>query len=279
MKLGLHLSIRMSIDGVFDRALEMDCNILQIFSRNPRRWHSTKLDRVEIDNFRHEMKNTRIHPVFIHTPYLLNLASPKESVYRRSIDVLKEELTRANELTVPFIVTHLGSHLGYGKRKGSERIVDAVNDAFSDVDNDVVLLLENSAGTKNSMGSTFEDIEQIASRIVDKDRVGVCFDTCHAFASGYDLVSKRAVEHTLVKFDEIIGVNELKLVHLNDSKGGLGSGIDRHEHIGLGRIGERGFRNILKGTLGKLPLILETPVDKRRSDAENLMKVKELAYN
>jgi deoxyribonuclease-4 len=145
------------------------------------------------------------------------------------------------------------------------------------VENNVVLLLENTAGTRNSMGSSFEDIEYISSRIEDRKRVGVCFDTCHAFAAGYDLVSRGAVEHTLQRFDDIVGLENLKLIHLNDCKGGLGSKLDRHEHIGMGKIGERGFRNILKSKLGQLPLILETPVDERRDDVENLRQVIELA--
>ncbi len=277
MKLGLHLSIRGSIDRAVDRAVERSCNTLQMFSRNPRGWRSRKLELGEVESFRVKLKDGGIWPVFVHTPYLLNLASPKEDVCRKSVVVLKDELRRADELGVPFVVTHLGSHLGYGKRKGFRRIVDAVNDAFSVVENDVVLLLENTAGTRNSMGSSFEDIEYIASRIEDRGRVGVCFDTCHAFAAGYDLVSRGAVEYTLRRFDEVIGLEELRLVHLNDSKGGLGSRIDRHEHIGVGKIGERGFRNILHSRLGQLPMILETPIDKRRSDVENLRKVKELA--
>jgi len=277
MKLGLHLSIEGSIDRAVDRAVEKGCNILQMFSRNPRGWRSRKLDLGEIESFRAKVRESGIWSVFIHTPYLLNLASPKEDVYRKSIGVLRDELRRADELKAPYVVTHLGSHLGYGKIKGFKKIVDAINDTFSAVENDVVLLLENTAGTRNSMGSSFEDIEYIASRIEDRARVGVCFDTCHAFVAGYDLVSEGAVEHTLRRFDEVIGLEELKLVHLNDSKGGLGSRIDRHEHIGMGKIGERGFRNILKSRMGQLPLILETPVDERRSDVENLRKVRELA--
>jgi deoxyribonuclease-4 len=277
VKLGLHLSIEGSIDRAVDRAVEKSCNTLQMFSRNPRGWHSSKLGSGEIESFRAKVRRSEIWPVFIHTPYLLNLASPKEDVYGKSIRLLKDELRRADELNVSYVVTHMGSHLGHGKRKGVMRIVDAVNEAFSVVENDVVLLLENTAGTRNSMGSSFEDIEYVASRIADRVRVGVCFDTCHAFAAGYDLVSRGAVEHTLQRFDEVLGLKKLKLVHLNDSKGGLGSRIDRHEHIGMGKIGEKGFRNILKSRLGQLPLILETPVDERRSDVENLRKVRELA--
>ena len=276
MRLGLHLSISGSIDRVVDRAVERGCNTLQMFSRNPRAWRSKRLRSKEIESFKTKLNESDVWPVFIHTPYLLNLASPKQIVYHKSIKVLKDELQRAGELGVPYVVTHLGSHLGYGKREGLRRIVDAINEAFSTVRNDVVLLLENTAGSRNSTGSSFEDSEHIASGAEDRSRIGVCFDTCHTFAAGYDLVSKGAVEHTLRRFDETIGLDELKLVHLNDSKEGLGSGIDRHEHIGMGKIGEKGFTNILKSRLGQLPLILETPIDHRRSDIGNLRKVREL---
>jgi len=260
-----------------DRAVGMGCNTLQMFSHNPRGWRSRKLDSGAVKSFRVKLKESEIWPVFIHTSYLLNLASPKVDVYLKSAEVLKDELSRAAALDVPYVVTHLGSHLGHGKRNGFKRIVDAINESFSAVENDVVLLLENTAGTRNSMGSSFEDIEYISSRIEDRKRVGICFDTCHTFATGYDLVSRGAVEHTLRRFDDVIGLENLKLVHLNDCKGSLGSRLDRHEHIGMGKIGEKGFRNILKSKLGQLPLILETPVDERRNDVENLRKVIELA--
>jgi len=279
MRLGLHLSISGSIDRVFDRAEKKRCNTFQMFSRNPRAWQSRRLTSKEIESFKTKLSRSEMWPIIIHTPYLLNLASPKESVYHKSIKVLQDELQRAGKLGVPYVVTHLGSHLGYGKREGLGRIVDAIDDAFSTVRNDVVLLLENTAGSKNSTGSSFEDIGHIICRAEERSRIGVCFDTCHAFAAGYDLVSKGAVEHTLRRFDDIIDLDELKLVHLNDSKGGLGSKIDRHEHIGMGKIGETGFTNILKSRLGQLPLILETPIDHRRSDVENLRKVRELAQS
>jgi deoxyribonuclease-4 len=277
MKLGLHLSIAGSIDTVVDRAVERRCDTLQMFSRNPRAWHSKKLGFAEVEVFREKLKQSRIRPVFIHTPYLMNLASPKENVYRKSVEILEEELCRATELGVRYVVTHLGSHLGYGKKEGFKRIVASVNSSFSEVNNKAVLILENTAGTRNSMGSSFEDIRYITSQIEDGKRIGVCLDTAHAFAAGYDLVSRGAVAHMLRKFDETIGLKNLKLVHLNDSKGGLGSRLDRHEHIGMGKIGERGFTNILKSSLGQLPLVLETPIDERRSDVENLRRVRELA--
>jgi len=277
MRLGLHLSIQGAIDRVVDRGVERGCNTLQMFSRNPRGWSSKKLSSVEVESFRKKLRESGIWPVFIHTSYLLNLASPKDDVYGKSVVLLRDELRRASELGVPYVVTHMGSHLGYGKMEGFKRIVEAVNDSFSSIRNDVILLLENTAGTKNSMGSAFEDVKYILSRIKVGDRVGVCFDTAHAFAAGYDLVSRGAVQHTLQRFDEVVGLEKLKLVHLNDSKGALGSRVDRHEHIGMGKIGEGGFRNIFQSVLGQLPLILETPIDRRRSDIGNLEKVRELA--
>lgn len=277
MKLGLHLSIKGSIDRVVDRAVDKGCNTLQMFSRNPRGWHSRKLDLEEIESFKMKLRQSGIEPVFIHSPYLLNLASPRKIVYRKSAEALKDELLRAAELGIPYVVTHLGSHLGSGKVGGLRRIVRVINSSLYAVNNNVILLLENAAGTKNSIGCSFDDIEHILSLIDDRRRIGMCFDTCHAFAAGYDLVSRRAVEQVLQRLDETIGFREVKLVHLNDSKGDLGCRIDRHEHIGMGRIGERGFKNILKSRLQQLPLILETPIDKRRSDLENLRKVRELA--
>ncbi len=277
IRAGFHLSIQGSIAGVFDEALELNCNTLQMFSRNPRGWHTKKVSSKEIEEFKARLKESRVWPVFVHTPYLLNLASPNEDVYHKSVQVLKDELETAAALGVPFVVTHLGSHLGQGKKSGFKRIMDAINGLFRDSGNRAIVLLENAAGTKNSVASYFQDIEHILSGIEDETRVGVCFDTCHAFAAGYDLVSAEAVEDTLHRFDEAIGLEKLKLVHLNDSKGGLGSRMDRHEHIGLGKIGEKGFRNILRSKLRTVPLILETPRDEKRDDVENLKIVKELA--
>ena len=277
LKLGLHVSISGSIDKAVDRAVKLGCNTFQIFTRNPRGWRSRELKPEEAEAFIEKVERYGIDPVFGHMPYLPNLASPKDEIYEKSVESLIMELNRCLKLRIPYLVTHLGSHLGAGIDVGFERIINAINKGLSEVNGDVMLLLENTAGTKNSMGGSFEDIRYIIDRIDEPERVGVCFDTCHGFAAGYDLRTREAVESTIRKLDEIIGFERLKLVHLNDSKGGLNSRIDRHEHIGMGMIGEEGFRNILQSRLGKLPLILETPVDKRRSDIENLNKVRELA--
>ncbi len=251
---------------------------MQIFSRNPRAWASRRLRSKEIEQFRNKLRETEIWPVAVHTPYLLNLASPRKAVYRKSVEVLKDELIRAGQFGISYIVTHLGSHLGYGREAGFERLLAAIKAGLCAVNNDVILLLENTAGTRNSVGSSFEDIRRILDGTFGLNRIDICFDTCHAFAAGYDLVSAEAVRDTLRRFDRTVGLSRIKLVHLNDSRVGLGGGVDRHEHIGMGRIGEEGFRYLLTTVLGRVPLILETPIDGRRTDLENLQKVRELIH-
>jgi deoxyribonuclease-4 len=274
---GFHISIYGSIDRAVDRAFKLGCNTFQIFTRNPRQWKSTKLTSETSKAFFHKVKKYNMKPVFAHMPYLPNLASPRDKVYEKSVKTLTSELERCKQLEIPYLVTHLGSHLGAGMQTGFARLINGFNQAFKVTSGAVTLLLENTAGTRNSMGSTLEDIQHIVEQLSHPERVGICFDTCHAFAAGYDLRTEETVEATAKQIDEIIGFEKLKLVHLNDSKGDFNSHIDRHEHIGMGKIGEEGFRNILESKLGELPLIMETPKDTRRSDVDNLRKVKELA--
>lgn len=277
LRVGCHVSISGTIDKSVDRAVDLGCNIFQIFTRTPRAWSANNLMSRETMKFIDKVNQFGMQPVFGHMPYLVNLASSKRRVYLRSVEALKQELERCNTLKIPFLITHLGSHLGSGKRKGRGRIVEAVNKVFRFGSQGVVLLFENTAGTRNSMGSSFEDIHQVISGISHQDNVGVCFDTAHAFAAGYDLGSSVAVRRTIQRFDEIIGFEKLKLVHLNDSLGGLGSHIDRHQHIGLGNIGDQGFKAILQSKLGELPLIMETPRDSKQDDKDNLLKIRKLA--
>ena len=277
LKIGFHVSIIGRIDEAVDRAVEIGCNTFQLFTRNPRSWKAEELKPDEIRDFIEKVEKYDMQPIFAHMPYLANLASPRPKIYMLSKRTLKTELERCGVLKIPYLVTHLGSHLGAGREKGLKRIIQAINEAYDSTSSEVVLLLENTAGMRNSIGSTFEEIKYIIDNLKHPDLVGVCFDTAHAYAAGYDLRTRRAVEETIHELDRIIGFERLKLVHLNDSRGGLGSHIDRHEHIGLGNIGEDGFRAILKSRLSRLPLILETPIDERRSDLENLLKVLELA--
>jgi deoxyribonuclease-4 len=277
LRIGFHISIYGSIDRAVDRAAELGCNTFQIFTRNPRQWKSTELTPEDSKAFSDKVKNYDMKPVFAHMPYLPNLASPRDGVYEKSVETLTSELERCRQLEIPYLVTHLGSHLGAGMQMGFTRLIKGINQALSSASGGVTLLLENTAGTRNSMGSTLEDIKHIIERLSNPERAGVCFDTCHAFAAGYDLRTEETVEATVKQIEETIGFEKLKLVHLNDSKGDFNSHIDRHEHIGMGNIGEEGFRNLLASRLGELPLIMETPKDARRDDVDNLRKVRELA--
>ena len=276
MRIGFHVSIQGSIDTSVDRAAELNCSTFQIFTRNPRQWHSAKLAPETAKAFSNKVKKHNIDPVFAHMPYLPNLASPRDEVYEKSVKNLMSEIERCKQLKIPYLVTHLGSHLGAGVQTGFTRLINGINKVLNDIDGNVMLLLENTAGTRNSIGSTLENIQHIIEQLAKPERVGICFDTCHAFAAGYDLRTEETVTSTIRKIDKIIGFERLKLVHLNDSKGDLNSGIDRHEHIGIGKIGEEGFRNILVSRLGDLPLILETPRDSKRNDVGNQEKVQEL---
>jgi len=302
LTVGCHVSIAGSIDKSVDRAVKRGCDTFQMFTRNPRGWKLKPLEDAVVAAFAKKLKSSGISPVVDHMPYLPNLASPKSEVYEKSIDALATELLRCRILGIPYLVTHLGSHLGEGKEEGLKRLICGINTVFEDLGNidradntseaakaakanepdreerDVMLLLENTAGTKNSMGGSFEDIGRIIKGIHQDYRVGICLDTCHAFAAGYELRTETGLSETIRQFQDNIGIDRLKIVHLNDSKGELGSHLDRHEHIGLGKIGEEGMIRILnRPEFTKLPLILETPVDERRDDPGNIIRVRELA--
>jgi deoxyribonuclease IV len=277
VNVGVHVSIAGSLDLAIDRAKDAGCDVFQMFSRNPRGWACTPLTDETCDEFQAKLKATGILPVD-HMPYLPNLASPKKEIYEKSVQALTAELDRCGRLGIPFLVTHLGHHLGDGIAGGRARVIRAINTALGASDNSVMLLLENTAGDKNSVGSSFEHIRGIIEGLDEQERVGVCFDTCHAFAAGYELRSEQGIAETISQFDQQIGIRNLRIVHVNDTKGEKGSGLDRHEHIGMGFIGENGFRRILHHPAFKdLWLVCETPVDERRDDAGNIAKVRELA--
>ena len=278
IKLGVHVSISGTLDQAPDRARELECDTFQMFTRNPRGWNFSKLNQDEVKEFRRKNSTYNLAPVVTHMPYLPNLSSPKKAIYNKSVKSLVAEVERCGTLGIPYVVTHLGSHLGKGQENGLERLVSAINIAFEQNKNDVMLLLENTAGTKNSMGSTFEEIQRIIDGVEDKERVGICLDTAHAFAAGYDIRTPDGVNATMKKFDSVLGLAHLKVIHLNDSKVQLGGGRDRHEHIGLGYIGEEGFRALFKqDAVQGLPFIMETPIDERRDEAGNIKKARELS--
>lgn len=276
MRIGFHVSISGSLDKAVDRARELGCGTFQIFTRNPRGWAFSPLGAAVAADFRKKLAASGMSPVLDHMPYLPNLSSPNGEVYARSVETLKAELVRCDTLGIPYLVTHLGSHLGAGPDEGRRRLVGAISSALTETGSGCTVLLENTAGTKNSIGTTFNELAQIMGLLGSPDRIGFCFDTCHAMGGGYDLRGKAT--KVLDELEGVIGLDRLKAIHLNDSKGEPGSHLDRHEHIGLGTIGEEGFRSLLRdGRLKGIPMIMETPVDERRDDRGNLLKVLELA--
>ena len=278
MQVGANVSISGSIANAVSNAVERKCNAFQIFTRSPRSWFAKELELEEINKFKDRLSSSNIDrfATTAHMPYLPNLSSPDKEGYDKSIKTMIKEVQRCNSLGIPYLVTHLGSHRGTGEEKGIKRLVDALN-KVAEVDADVTILLENTAGQKNSVGSNFEQWSEIFSKCKQKNRFGVCFDTCHAFAAGYDLRTKKTVEKTLKNFDDAIGFEHLKILHLNDSKGMLNENRDRHEHIGLGQIGDEGMTEIVKiMNQKKIPMVLETPIDEKRDDFGNIEKVKSL---
>ncbi|HWY33772.1 MAG TPA: deoxyribonuclease IV [Nitrosopumilaceae archaeon] len=280
MQVGLHVSISGSIDKSVDNAEAMGCSAFQIFTRNPRGWAAKSLSKDDITSFKEKLVASKIDrfATVAHMPYLPNLSSPEDDPFAKSLNSLIDEIKRCSKLGIPYLVAHLGSHKGTGDKKGIEKLVKAFTKAAKETADDVTILLENTAGQKNSVGSDFEQLASILFQLKPEKRFGVCLDTCHAFAAGYDLRTKKAAALTLEKFEKAIGFEQLKIVHLNDSKGEIGCNIDRHEHIGLGQIGEIGLAHVIKFTNSKnIPIILETPIDERRDDLGNIEKVKELA--
>lgn len=262
MLLGAHVSISGSVALSVDRAKSLGCTTFQIFTRNPRGWISKKLKREEVEEFIKKKGEAGYDVVVAHMPYLPNIASPEPLSWRRSVKSLAEELERCEMLGVNFLVCHIGSHMGRGVEKGVAQVARAVSETLTRVEAKCMILLENMAGQKNSVGSYFPQIRAILDKIGDESRVGVCLDTCHLYAAGYDVASEEGLEKTLSEFDNGVGLKTLKVLHLNDSRGKLGSHLDRHEHIGRGYIGEDGFRAIVNHKhLRGLPMILETPQD------------------
>lgn len=279
MRVGLHVSISGSFSAAVDNAVERGCSAFQIFTRSPRMWTAKDIAKKDSQEFKEKLAASGIDRLatVAHMPYLPNLASPNSATHAKSVSVLIKEVERCAELGIPYLVAHLGSHMGEGEEKGISQLVKAFEKA-AETKNDVIILLENTAGQKNSVGSEFSQWAEIFSKLKPKNRFGVCFDTCHAFAYGYDLRTEKDVSDTFKKFDDTVGFENLKILHLNDSKGELGSNLDRHEHVGLGKIGERGMTAVVKLANKKdIPIILETPIDGTRDDYGNLKKVKEIA--
>ena len=272
------MSISGGISNSVDNAVKIGCSAFQIFTRSPRQWKTKELTSHETNIFKEKLGSSPIGPesVVVHMPYLPNLSAPTSEMYEKSISVLTDEITRCNMLGIPYLVIHLGSHLGQGSKNGINQLVNACTKslhAYNDLDlsrNRVKILLENSAGQKNSIGSQIEEIQSIFN-ILGKNDYGLCIDTCHLFAAGYDLSTESGVSALIDNIDSNLGIENIKIIHLNDSKGDLGSNLDRHYHIGLGKIGQSGLRYLVNyKKLTKVPFIMETPIDPVRNDLDNI---------
>ena len=272
MQVGCHVSASGSIDKAVDNAVERNCTAFQIFTRSPRSWHAKELTKEVIDAFKSKLKDSKIDRFAIcaHMPYLPNLATPKDDAFEKSVNTLIKEVERCAQLGIPYLVTHLGSHLGTGEEAGIKRLVDGLTKA-GQTKNDVMILLENTAGQKNSVGSDFQQLGEIFKQLKPGKKFGVCLDTCHAFVAGYDLRTQEKVKETFKEFDKHVGIGNLKILHLNDARGELGCNLDRHYHLGLGGIGKEGITSVVKfANKKKIPIILETPIDDDRDDFENV---------
>ena len=277
--LGAHMSIAGGLDLAFARLSQVGGEALQMFLRNERRWQTPPLTQEVVARFREAHEESRHLPIAAHDSYLINLAAPDPLVQERSVAAFADELEAAEALGIPLLVTHPGSHLGQGVEAGLERFVQGMDRAIAlSRMSSVVVLIETTAGQGTNLGSTFEEIAFILGRSRHGDRLGVCLDTCHCFAAGYDLRTPEVYEETVRRFERIIGLKRLKFFHLNDSKGGLGSRLDRHEHIGKGKIGLAGFQLVLKDVrFREHPMVLETPKGKDlKEDKKNLKVLRSL---
>jgi len=269
----------MSISGGLDQAIvrgqEVGCETIQIFTRSPRQWRPRTLEDDEIERFRYKRGETGIAPVVAHDCYLINLASPDEELWRKSLAVFVEEVGHCQTLGVPYLVMHPGSHVGVGEEAGLERIAMALDRARMETPGcDVKVLLENTAGQGTNLGSTWEQLAALLTLVSDNGWLGVCFDTCHAFAAGYELRTRAGYEATWRVVDDLIGLERVEVIHLNDAKGDLGSRLDRHEHIGRGTMGLEPFRMLLNDDrFSDLPMLLETPKRPGRNDDEENLRV------
>jgi len=259
--LGAHMSVSGGLERALLRGSRCGCQVIQIFTRNPSQWVCSELVPKEIDAFQQARAETSIVPVAVHDSYLINLASSRNDRRKRSTEALQDELMRAHALDIPYVVIHPGAHLGDGETKGIERVSEGLNRVFDLTSRLAVrILLETTAGQGTSLGYRFEQLAEIIQRSAHQERLGVCLDTCHIFAAGYDVRDRRGFERVMRHFDAVIGLNRLKLIHINDSKRKLGSRVDRHEHIGQGLLGTTAFSFFLRSPLLKdLPFLLETP--------------------
>lgn len=272
--LGAHMSIAGGVDLAIERGAAIGCTAIQMFTKSSNQWAARPLPEEEVERFRAERVRRGIGPVVAHDSYLINLCSPDDGLYEKSVQACLLELQRCDRLGIETLVVHPGGHMGHGEEFGMRRLAGAIDSVHDRTpDRRASIALETMAGQGTVIGHRFEQIAGVIARTRDPDRVGVCFDTCHVFAAGYDLRTKAAYDETLRRFDAEIGLARLRAVHVNDSKKEIGSRVDRHEHIGKGYLGLEAFRLLMNDPrLETVPLLLETPKDEKtlKEDVENL---------
>jgi deoxyribonuclease IV len=281
MLFGAHMSIAGGMDQAVLRARMVGCDALQVFTKNNNQWRAAPFRDGEVEAFRRLLAETGIGPVVAHDGYLINLAARMKALWRKSLAAFIVELERCATLGIPYLVTHPGSHGGAGEAEGIRRVAEALDAALAAVAGPMVLL-EVTAGQGTSLGWRFEHLAAIRQGVAPplRRRIGVCLDTCHLFAAGYDFRAPAAYRALRRAMDATLGPGRVRAIHMNDSKKGLGSRVDRHEHIGRGQIGLAGFRHFVRDrTWRGVPLLLETPKepDFRRTDRRNLAVLRRLA--
>ncbi|MFH1336931.1 MAG: deoxyribonuclease IV [Candidatus Zixiibacteriota bacterium] len=278
--IGAHMSIAGGVYNSLIFGKDLGCTTIQIFTKNNNQWKAKELTSEDVKKFVENQKKTGISPVVGHNGYLINLASPKEDIYQQSLGSMLIELQRAELLALPYLVMHPGSHLGTGEKAGMKKIAHSIDWLHRNTKGfQVKICLETTAGQGSAIGFRFEQIAEIIEMVKENQRLGVCYDTCHTFAAGYDIRIQKSYEETFKEFDNIVGISQLKVFHINDSMKDLNSRVDRHQHIGEGKIGLEGFRLLINDSRWeKTPKILETPKeDGIEKDQKNLKVLRKLA--
>ena len=257
MLIGCHLSIAQGYKKAAEWAVEIDANVFQFFSRNPRGTSSKELDLEDIESMKIIAKQHNFGPLLAHAPYILNLASYKENTYGLGKRILKEDYEKLNSISIPYFNFHPGNHVGKGMEYGIERIAEALNEIITGNEN-TMILLESMSGKGTEVGYTFEQLKSIIDKVKYSELVGICLDTCHIYSAGYDIVNN--LDGVLENFDNVIGIDKLKCIHLNDSMMEFNSRKDRHAKIGEGTLGLKAIEKIINHPqLKDLPFYLETP--------------------
>jgi deoxyribonuclease-4 len=275
MLIGVHVSAAGGVENAPKNADKVGAEVFQFFSRSPQGGKAPELTENIIKKFKQACKEYGVSEYYIHAPYFINLASTNNRIRYGSINVLRQELERGSSLGAKYMMAHMGSAREVGEKEATKMVIEGIKKILDGYRGPCKLLIENSAGAGAIIGNDFKEIGKIIKGV--KKPIGVCFDTCHAFASGYDLRNKKSLNKTLKEFDQSIGLGHLKLIHANDSKTELGSHRDRHEHIGQGKIGPEGFRALLHHPkLKNINIIIETPKTSPKDDINNIKKLKEL---